>query len=267
MKGWHWHSTLSDIQLDNVKSRCSTRLSKVQLQGSLQRIISSRPTITLFRIQLISSCGGKELIKELLDPDYIPGSLKSVPQGSIETITNVLASSSSSSPRTSSRGLPVTPDTHFMEQAKLRGRAHSLRTSANDCSSLPLDPGLPLPLSSFDEAVEDVATSLNGLHPGPSNHSNRSNEFKIPYAQNQVQNDTNEVNYDFMAMAMNMNTSLEGEMDFGSTNDTGGDFGFGFDINNFSFDMGDFTALLGQQGQGQGQEWDGRAGGSGQYGP
>jgi hypothetical protein len=200
-----------------------------------------------------------------MDPDYLPGSLKSIPQGSIETISHVLASSSSSSPRTSSRGLPVTPDTHFMEQAKLRGRAHSLRTSANDCSSLPLDSGLPLPLSSFDEAVEDVATSLNGPHAGPANVSN---EFKIPYnqAQGQAQNDTNEVNYDFMAMAMNMNTSLEGEMDFGSGNDTGGDFGFGFDINNFSFDMGDFTALLGQQSQGQGQEWDGRAGGSGQYG-
>jgi len=212
-------------------------------------------------IQLISSCGAKEL----MDPDYLPGSLKSIPQGSIETLSNVLASSSSSSPRTSSRGLPVTPDTHFMEQAKLRGRAHSLRTSANDCSSLPLESGLPLPLSSFDEAVEDVATSLNGPHPGPPNVSN---DFKIPYNQGQVQNEANEVNYDFMAMAMNMNTSLEGDMDFGSGNDTGGDFGFGFDINNFSFDMGDYTALLGQQGQnqGQGQEWDSRAGGSGQYG-
>jgi len=244
------------------------RPSRGQQQGSVKRTHSSKLTIPLFRIQLISSCGEK-LSKELLDPDYIPGSLKSVPQGSIETITNVLASSSSSSPRTSSRGLPVTPDTHFMEQAKLRGRAHSLRTSANDCSSLPLDTNLPLPLSSFDEAVEEVATSINGPHAGPPNNSS---EFKLPYnqGQGQVQHEANEVNYDFMAMAMNMNASLEGEMDFGNVNDTGGggggDFGFGFDINNFSFDMGDFSSLLGQQGQGQAQEWDSRAGGNGQYG-
>lgn len=157
----------------------------------------------------------------------------------------------------------MTPDTHFMEQAKLRGRAHSLRTSAEDATSLPLDSSFPLPLSSFDEAVEHITTSLNGPSHGP-------NEFKIPFNQGQIE--TNEVNYDFMAMAMSMNTSLEGEMDFGIGNDAGGsgggggDYGFGFDINNFSFDLGDFTTLLGQQGQGQGQgqgDWDGRAAGGG----
>lgn len=198
------------------------------------------------------SCGPTQL----LDPDYLPGALKSIPQGSIETLTtNALISSSSSSPRTSSRGLPVTPDTHFMEQAKLRGRAHSLRTSASDATSLPLETGLPLPLSSFDEAVEEVATSIS--HP-----SHGHNDFKLP-----SQGEASEVNYDFMAMAMSMSTGLEGEIDFGLGNDvgtgggSGGDYGFGFDINNFSFDIGDFTTLLGQQGQVQGQgEWDGRMG-------
>jgi len=202
----------------------------------------------------MASCGPREL----LDPDYLPGALKSIPQGSVETLTtHVLASSSSSSPRTSSKGLPVTPDAHFMERAKLRGRAHSLRTSAGDATSLPLDSGLPLPLSSFDEAIEDVATAMTGPPIA------EPFELKIPSGQSQ--GEPNEVNYDFMAMAMSMSTGLEGEIDFGLGNGNGnevgggGDYGFGFDINNFSFDMGDFSALLGQQAQAQGQgEWDTR---------
>ena len=147
-----------------------------------------------------------------------------------------------------------------MEQAKLRGRAHSLRTSAGDATSYTLDSSLPLPLSSFDEAVEDVAISTSMA--GPSNIN--TTEMKAPPSQ--VPDGPNEVNYDFMAMAMSMSTGLEGEIDFGLGNGHdvgggGGDYGFGFDINNFSFDMGDFSALLGQQAQGQGQsEWDTKAG-------
>ena len=215
------------------------------------------------RFKLILSCGGKELMKELLDPDYIPGSLKHIPQGSIETISaSNPAASSASSPKTSSRGLPVTPDTHFMEQAKMRGRADTLRRSAGDASEpLSIDSaGLPLPLSSFDEEVEQVAQTMSALpHQANSSDSTRnigSSSNSLGLGQS-GDTPTTEAYQTFMAMAMNMSnnqgTTGHADFDFGLGADNAGDFGFGFDINNFSFDTSDFSALLGQPPQGDGQ--------------
>ena len=215
------------------------------------------------RFKLILSCGGKELMKELLDPDYIPGSLKHIPQGSIETLStsNVLAPSSTSSPKTSSRGLPVTPDAHFMEQAKMRGRADTLRRSAGDASEpLAIDAaGLPLPLSSFDEEVEQVAQSMTALphEAGPSGPTRNIGSSSTSLGLGQGDTPTTEAYQTFMAMAMSMSgnpvTVGNGDYDFGLGGDNAGDFGFGFDINNFSFDTSDFSALLGQPPQGDGQ--------------
>ena len=53
-----------------------------------------------------------------------------------------------------------------------------------------------------------------------------------------------------------MATAMSLSMDGGNGNEYGtpggGDYGLGFDVNNFSFDIGDFSALLGMPGQGQG---------------
>lgn len=61
----------------------------------------------------------------------------------------------------------------------------------------------------------------------------------IPSWAEEFNGQTNHQN--FMATAMGFGTDANFSADFSAPND----YGFGFDINNFSFDIGDFSSLLG----------------------
>lgn len=71
--------------------------------------------------------------------------------------------------------------------------------------------------------------------PNGSNAPTYSDDFAGQFAQ---QNN-------LMATAMGLSLDPANN-EFGMS----GDYGFGFDINNFSFDIGDFSALLGMAGGG-----------------
>jgi hypothetical protein len=222
------------------------------------------------------SCG----VKEILDPDYLPGSLKTIPQMSVLTPadSNALPSSSTSSAKISIHGLPATPDSDIIEKAKLRGRTNSLRQGLNNHNDQDLYGTryrVDASIQSFDSGIEHNAFEQAGYQPVPSssghlaNQTNQASSFppppsgfmgKAPSLASDplaLTPDTQVTYQNFMAMAMGLGLNPGGPAQengvAGMEGGGGGDFGFGFDINNFSFDVGDFSALLGQPQA----EWDG----------
>jgi hypothetical protein len=224
-------------------------------------------------------------VKEILDPDYLPGSLKTVPQISALTPSesNALPSSSTSSTKISTFGLPVTPDSAIIEKAKSRGRANSIRVSLSNH----IDPGTystryrveepgsllndRIKYGTADHAANYIDPIVNGPNEAPPNPPTLPFATSTPmpvgnagvYDPQAYMPDTPSSYQNFMAMAMGLGLSTSGQavnqdQDAATgAESTGGDFGYGFDINNFSFDIGDFSALLAQPQT----EWDGRDGG------
>lgn len=95
-----------------------------------------------------------------------------------------------------------------------------------------------------------------------------SMSFPMPMQGGASYNDEYAAQYsqqNLMATAMSLSMDPGSGPDYGlGAGGAGGDYGLGFDVSNFSFDIGDFSTLLGMPGQVQGEQ--NKNGGNGAYG-